>query len=365
MDEQIIFSGRDLEVLHLSPESPRGESVLVTYSAWGAGGESPFFGATFARKQGLRAVCLRSFRNCWWHSVELPAVQTLIREVTGPARLIHYGASMGGYGALYQSAMMGGPALCFGPQVLVTSESGLGDPRWKRDWSEISPQFDERWWLARPRTERALVFIDPEDTWDSKHHQALLKYAGSGTCVVPVPYAMHVPIRVVQDAGLLKPLLLDVLSGNEPPVEDLQEAMSLAYRENPKSFAHYARRNTVSDDDIQKLLSDFRNAGRPDFEYLFMIAEAMVARGVNDVALEASWESLRRGPKVDYLLAKHANVLARAVSPQAAAHFLAGHADSDLFTPLLRKRLESFVTRLAEPPVPAACCIRTIAPAAR
>lgn len=74
MDEQIIFSGRDLEVLYLSPESPRGESVLVTYSAWGAGGESPFFGETFARKQGLRAVCLRSFRNCWWHSIELPAV---------------------------------------------------------------------------------------------------------------------------------------------------------------------------------------------------------------------------------------------------------------------------------------------------
>ncbi len=352
MDERLIFSGRDLEVLHLVPEGPRSSSVLVTYSAWGASGESQFFGLTFARKYGLQAVCLRSFRNCWWHSPELIAVQTLIREATGSARLVHYGASMGGYGALYQSAMMGGAALCFGPQVLVTSENGLGDLRWKRDWEKITPHFDELWWLARPRAEQALIFLDPEDAWDSKHHQALSRNAGSGTCVVPVPYAMAVPIRVVQDAGLLKPLLLDVLSGRGRPIEELTEAMSLAYRENPKSFAHYVRRNPVSDEEIEKLLSNFRNAERADFEYLFMVAEAAMARGFDEVALEASWRSLRCGPKVDYLLAKHANVLAGAVSPLAAAHFLAGYAGSDLFTPLVRNRLAGFVTRLAKSQVP-------------
>lgn len=347
---KVVYSGQDVEVTVRASSNAGSVRWLVTFNAWSADQEGAYFAQSFIEKHGISAIMIRSKRNHWWHTPELGEVIRCINEHAPNGQAVHYGASMGAYGAFYVSAMTGGMAMCFSPQIAVTTNSGLNDPRWRKEWDQIVPAFDELTVARAPRQSPAFVFLDTSDPWDSKHAAVLAEVArDENVHVIDVPYSGHTSIRLLHASGLLKKTLLDLVHGRELDPSELRKEASQAYSSTPKSFANYARKNIprLSKEDVERLWSDFAQREGEDFEYLFMVAEAAAALNNPKVALEASWASLEAGPLVDYQLTKHAAILKSTVGVLAASTFLARYADSKAFTPMVARMLQGLTASLA------------------
>lgn len=127
-------------------------------------------------------------------------------------RVIFYGASMGGYGALaFSAAAPGADVVAFSPQTVLDRKLVPWETRyrvvWDADWS--GPYGDAARCTAAARAVN--VFYDPWSALDAAH---VARLSGDNLRLYPCPFMGHRLGSMLQQMGLLQPLVLRAIAGD-------------------------------------------------------------------------------------------------------------------------------------------------------
>ena len=168
------------------------------------------FAEGFLRGRGIDAVHVISRGNEWFQHAEMLDAMAAVRAVTaGYGRVLCYGASMGGYGALRLAGTVGAQAvLAMAPQFSVLPRAVPFEYRWD---AQARRQLDV-WESALPLPDIAEAYLvfDPSHI-DSEHAARFM----AAMRVVPVRLrgAGHQVAGFLQDVGLLRRVVLDACAG--------------------------------------------------------------------------------------------------------------------------------------------------------
>lgn len=187
---------------------------VVTFDNFGMGHgfDRPGFGEAFLKKAGVSAIHVMGRReDCYQYPEMAEAMATVRRATAGAERVMTYGSSMGGYGALRFADAAGANA------VLAISPLYSGDPvkvpfekRWIQHAHRLTwlPEIDGR--LAITGSRPLIVFDATGD--DLRHVRLILSEIGAD--LVELPYVNHPATTYLGEVGLLAPLVAGVLQGD-------------------------------------------------------------------------------------------------------------------------------------------------------
>lgn len=165
------------------------------------------WGREFVARRGYSALHVKTDQNCWFRRPALIAFFRQARQAglfSGFTRIMTYGGSMGGYGALaYAGRCNATHCLALNPQVRLGPTVRDWENRFRgadrQDWAH--PDADVN--LTLPAVPRVVTVYDPYLTRDRRHiemirHDSLLK--------LHVPFVGHRVPDQLQRLGQLAPL---------------------------------------------------------------------------------------------------------------------------------------------------------------
>ncbi len=175
-----------------------GDTVVVTFNEMGfVRNGTQFWGDEFLFKLGVSAIGIVTPKPNWYPPRDMDIViPAVLRQIAG-RRVITYGHSQGGFGALKFSARLNASvALCFCPQWTINPDDVRSfDTR-------TTPYFDASldnggYLVPEDVCQRSFIFYDRMDTADARHAAILSRY--DGVYPVVVPFALHDTIRVLTE----------------------------------------------------------------------------------------------------------------------------------------------------------------------
>ncbi|HVI28265.1 hypothetical protein [Hansschlegelia sp.] len=146
----------------------------------------------------------------------MPATyQRLVRPLLGSyRRVILYGASMGGTGALLHSKLFGADqVICISPILTVRPELTPFDRRWEEDLPAMRFRFDEFDGLSREA--RFVILYDPFESRDAGHVRLLRRHRAVQE--VRLPFAGHSGPGFLKELGLLSGAIAGLADGSAAP----------------------------------------------------------------------------------------------------------------------------------------------------
>jgi hypothetical protein len=174
--------------------------------------EGEFTAERFLRHRGLNAIGVLAAENDWFQHDEIEAVVTAIREAVPGYELIGYGGSMGAYACINFADRLGLQrviAVC--PQYSIDPSRAPWETRWRQEVAGIHASGGfrhDRIDKVSPPVEGWLVY-DP-GSLDAQHAQAILNH--HRLKIVPVRFGQHQEMRMLQQADLFTPMLLDMIA---------------------------------------------------------------------------------------------------------------------------------------------------------
>ena len=172
-------------------------------------------GSVLSQRHRLNIISVMCVGSHWYQYPETPVAQAALKEALRRfPRIIFFGGSMGGYGALHWSgAIDPHMVLAFSPQVSIAPGAAPLDDRWAVERDRISAEFGfKRDDLAAnvSRHSEILVVFDPWDK-DGEHVEVLEAVRPVGRLVVP--FSGHDPIVQLASAGLMSQLIQAAIQG--------------------------------------------------------------------------------------------------------------------------------------------------------
>ncbi len=188
----------------------------------------------FFRDRRINAIGILAAENDWFQHPDIAGVLEAIRAATTGFDLIGYGGSMGAYGAINFADALGlrtTVAVC--PQYSIDSALAPYETRWRAEAARIAATcgfgYDRIAQVRPPQT--GWLIYDPGSV-DLLHARAI--QASHLFAEIPIRFARHQEMRVLQQAGMFTPMLLDMLAGRFDPV-----AFRRAYRSARRQSAAF------------------------------------------------------------------------------------------------------------------------------
>ena len=168
------------------------------------------FGEDFFRHRAVDAIHFISRENDWYQYAETPTAAAAVAElVKGYERVVAYGSSMGGYGAIRFGGMAGASvALAISPQFSIDPRTARFERRWKYDSGRIDFSLERT--LKAPFVETSYIVYDPLDA-DRRHAELFRR--GTRVIDVRLPNVGHPATGAIAEAGLLTDLVVDAADG--------------------------------------------------------------------------------------------------------------------------------------------------------
>ena len=203
-----IYEDQDVRVLGSRFASSR---AVVTFSSLNEH-ERPF-GKDFLDRHEVPGVYFVAKWNHWWQPAGCrPAAQAAraYLDSLGPASVMTYGSSMGGFGAALHSRDLGADTvLMLAPQFSVDPAKAPGETRWKAEAGRLTFLHDDLT-AQISRTARKILIYDPR-TPDQAH--ADLFAAIPNTELFPTPAGGHAIGHFLLQTSMLQDLVLTALEG--------------------------------------------------------------------------------------------------------------------------------------------------------
>jgi hypothetical protein len=295
----ILYRSSALEVRHVPAGD--GRRQVVTFDSYHEqpGVDRPGFGETFFVGEGIDAIHVMSHGNDWFQHTEIPQVLALIREVCGTAdHLLSYGSSMGGYAALRFAAAVGAKsALALSPQYSLNPRKAAFETRWASDRRRI--RFIDALEAPIQAVPLMVVAYDPTLLADRGHVHCLAREVR--LAAVALPFAGHPVGPFLQDVGLLRGTVMDVLHGRFDAEHCRVTARGRA-RRSPHWLANLAEHHPRASGGRDIALARRAIALAPDRPNLHdILARRLAAAGRYAEAVEAHRNAIAIEPIVDYL----------------------------------------------------------------
>lgn len=189
--------------------TPDGVLVTFPFVSPDHGFSEPAYAQRFAMSHGLTSLHLRAARNDWFQSDSFPALAAAMRAaIPENARVVTYGSSMGGFGALlFSEALRADRVIALAPQYSIDRADVPWETRWRKAAKQIGG-FRHR--LAdHMRTEGdKIVLYDPLSS-DARHVDMIPK--GRGIHGVCLPFAAHHVGEYLAETNALPIVVRDIL----------------------------------------------------------------------------------------------------------------------------------------------------------
>ena len=220
-----------------------GDTVVVTFNEMGfVRNGASFWGDEFLLKLGVSAIGIVTPRPNWYPPRDMDKVIPAVLERIKGRRVVTYGHSQGGFGALKFSARLNAYiALCFCPQWTIDpKDCGSFDTRTTK---YFDPALDNGAHLvANDVCKRSFIFYDKKDPADARHAAVLSQYDGVNT--VLVPFAMHDTIRILTEGREASNVINLCRKATPPTAADFRQIIRRARRKS-KTYEDYKLRNLI------------------------------------------------------------------------------------------------------------------------
>jgi hypothetical protein len=175
--------------------------------------DAEFAAERFFAHRRMNAIGILAARNDWFQNAEILAVIDAIRRATDGWHLVGYGGSMGAYAAINFADMLrlrSIIAVC--PQYSIDHARAPYEPRWRDEAADIEADggftFDR---IDRaPRLDNGWLIFDPGCV-DRQHAADIQRFHALGE--LRLRFAGHEMMRMLQQADMFTPMLLDMLEG--------------------------------------------------------------------------------------------------------------------------------------------------------
>ena len=161
------------------------------------------FGEKYLLSQSYAVCAFRCTQNDWYKWVDeeiISATSACFREL-GAKRIIGYGSSMGGYGAIKFSKALGLTRV-----VVFTPQSRLDHPMDPR-WAQVLQNHGSVPEITAEATDPSIcyeIYFDPHHRTDRLQCEELRAAIPDERAFIAIPYCGHPAARPLSEAGLLK-----------------------------------------------------------------------------------------------------------------------------------------------------------------
>lgn len=214
LGRRLIFKGRDIRVRSVMVR--RGGPLVFTFAARRRGRPPKGgFGEKLFHTRGINAVHFINVKNHWWHTPEmLPAIAaaTAMRAAAAPSRVLTYGYSMGGFGALaFANRLQADTVVALSPQASLFRADLPYDPTWPEDLGDTRE-------LYRLTADcltgcEVIVGYDPLFAIDIAHVAAVA--ALHPVTAIRMPLAGHRTPNYLREVGLLSQVVIGLVTGDD------------------------------------------------------------------------------------------------------------------------------------------------------
>ena len=204
---------------HLAIFVPRGRTLVVTFDNMKSREDrapAQPWGHEFIKETGYSHLSVSmQRRNDWFRHPELEdffdglAADEFFKSFD---RVLFYGSSMGGYGALsYSAAVPGSEVIAFAPQTSLDPavapfetryEPGFARGDWQGRYADAA--------LGASLSRRVTIFADPWQLIDASH---IARLPQDNLVWAKCPFAGHTPARVMHVMGILRNSVLEAFAG--------------------------------------------------------------------------------------------------------------------------------------------------------
>lgn len=214
-------------------------SVIVAFNEMGfVRNGLTFWGDSFFLKQGLTAIGVVTPKPNWYPAEAMNVIVNAILENSNGKRVITYGHSQGGYGALKYSSRLGASvALAFSPQWSIDpADVNTFDPR-------FTTYFDAKK-LTGARIEQddlgesAYIFFDKAEKSDAANAAQLTKLRRVKSVVIP--FAKHDSIRIAAEGRTASRIISLCAQGTTPDALEMRKILRSGRRQSTTYGNHMA-----------------------------------------------------------------------------------------------------------------------------
>jgi tetratricopeptide (TPR) repeat protein len=201
----VLFSGKDIEVFSCE-DFATDESLVITFTSRSDLPHKSGFGEKFFQKNQQPAIHFVSKRNHWWQVEELmDAIEQVAPRTSRYKNVCSYGSSMGGYGALLCSGVLGVNTVIAGsPQFAINNRLVPWPPRWERDTQGVVELYQMEDYCSKDA--KLICVYDPFEELDRLHVRELSKHRMIHH--LPTHFSGHSAILYLQRLGLLNRLVI-------------------------------------------------------------------------------------------------------------------------------------------------------------
>lgn len=231
----ILFDGNDIRVRYtgFGERAHHPETLFVTFTPR-QNDRPEGFGEAFFQKLNVNAIYVVSKWNHWWNTPEFGSALLAVADFVGglrPQRLVTYGSSMGGLGALLASHYLNPTetlAVC--PQYSMDTRVVPFEKRWKVYTANIT--FGPDMMASTPSKGKTYIFVDLLFESDRRHFEMIR--AVRDATPIPVNFAGHDVAGRLNKYGILSATLESVVTA---PLDDRQLRKTI--RASRQASAHY------------------------------------------------------------------------------------------------------------------------------
>ncbi|WCT72788.1 alpha/beta hydrolase [Sphingomonas naphthae] len=210
---RILFRSDDLLVRQVG-EIAAGGAVAVTfdcYGDWHGNAVKEGFGERHFAINARAAIHVMPRGNDWYQYPTTEAALAAVKQaVAGAARVVAYGSSMGAYAAIrFADRIAATAVLALSPQYSVDPAKAPFEKRWLQEGRTIAfrPELD-----GPIRSSVRPVIAYDDRSIDRRHVDRIA--ADIAVERLPLPFGSHPVGLALMEAGLLQPILHDILDGS-------------------------------------------------------------------------------------------------------------------------------------------------------
>lgn len=216
------------------------DDVFVTFNEFGFVSHGDrFWGDEFFRKCGFSSVGIVTSIPNWYPEKDMQAALPAIRAVTQGRRVITYGHSQGGYGALkFSRALDAHSAIAFCPQYSIDPDDvGLQDKRFSRHFK--SGASGGKKIISSDLCSNNYLIYDRGNKLDD-YNASMIASIGEVDRVL-VPFTGHETVRIIAEAGIGGALIGRFCGGKKPTPHEIRNMIRAARANSPTYATHKAR----------------------------------------------------------------------------------------------------------------------------
>lgn len=202
--KHIVITNDDFRIVYYK-QSVKPKRLVVTFDPHGHGVRDKGFGSDLIIREGYDHIFVSHRLDSQYQDLSLSTFSELVTPLVEDFEVYTYGASVGGYCAIYYGGCINARAIAFSPRN--SAHPSVGD----RKFSNVNFRHSDIR-NTTISTHSPIVIYDPVQDLDRDFVRNYILPAYPCTRLVSMPYAGHLIAEALLELGLLKDFVLRIIN---------------------------------------------------------------------------------------------------------------------------------------------------------